>query len=152
MTDESQNPPLPLDLDVPFNDDFSVTNSNTNNMPSSNINMNNIRNPILNRKNILVNSYNPNSDFNLRNQHTTNRNILINNFDSNNKNSTNSNNSDEVNLNNINNNNNNNKDNNTEIRSYRPQPAHHTFFSSFFYINSKNGKISNICQWVCVCV
>lgn len=77
---ETHNPPLPLDLDVPYNDDFNVyspkhdddTNSEDMTFPNSKNH--------LNRKNILINDFNPNSDFNMRDTQR-NRNIIINNFD-----------------------------------------------------------------------
>ncbi|KAG4074252.1 hypothetical protein HA402_008661 [Bradysia odoriphaga] len=77
---ETQNPPLPLDLDVPYNDDFNVyspkhdddTNGEDMTFPNSKNH--------LNRKNILINDFNPNTDFNMRDTHR-NRNIIINNFD-----------------------------------------------------------------------
>lgn len=70
---ESQNPPLPLDLDVPYNDDFNVF-SRSNNKP-------NIRADVSQppRKNIIVNTYNPNSDTELRN--ASHPNIIINSYD-----------------------------------------------------------------------
>jgi disintegrin and metalloproteinase domain-containing protein 10 len=90
LTDH-RNPSLPLDLEIPYNDEMLVRSSAgssasdddqyQNDQPSSNnFNSNNHRN-------ILVNSYNPNSDFNFRNIITkanNNKNVLSNVFDGNN--------------------------------------------------------------------
>ncbi|GAB0087445.1 uncharacterized protein DMENIID0001_017470 [Sergentomyia squamirostris] len=65
---ESQNPPLPLDLDVPYNDDFSIINRNNNRNDDDRGESNGvISRTKSNRQNILVGNYNPNTDFNLRN-------------------------------------------------------------------------------------
>ncbi|XP_055696634.1 uncharacterized protein LOC129797822 [Lutzomyia longipalpis] len=79
---ESQNPPLPLDLDVPYNDDFSIINRNNNrNDDDKGSNAGGIISRTKsNRQNILVGNYNPNSDFNLRNTFG-NRNIIVSSFD-----------------------------------------------------------------------
>lgn len=74
---ESKDPPLPLDLDVPYNDDFSIYSRTNNKHNQGN------RKPDDTRKSILINSYNPNTnDFILRNstQFGTNT-ILSNSFD-----------------------------------------------------------------------
>lgn len=84
---ESQDPSLPLDLDVPYNDDFNVFVRNNNNFQDNknqNINtVNNKKEQQQNKKNILISNYNPNSDFNLRNTNNKNKNIIINNFENN---------------------------------------------------------------------
>ncbi|XP_059610319.1 uncharacterized protein LOC132257444 [Phlebotomus argentipes] len=77
---ESQNPPLPLDLDVPYNDDFSIINRNNRNDDDKGSNAGVISRTKSNRQNILVGNYNPNSDFNLRNTFG-NRNIIVSSFD-----------------------------------------------------------------------
>lgn len=63
---QHRNPPLPLDLEIPYNDDLSVRSSGgsrdeeyQSDQPAS-PNFNN------NHRNIIGNNYNPNSDFNLR--------------------------------------------------------------------------------------
>ncbi len=78
---ETQNPPLPLDLDVPYNDDFNVYSPKNDDDPNNeDMTFPNSKNH-LNRKNILINDYNPNTDFNMRDTQQRNRNIIINNFD-----------------------------------------------------------------------
>lgn len=75
---ESQNPPLPLDLDVPYNDDFSIFRPSNNNKPNIvRADVGGIYPPP--RKNIIVNTYNPNSDHELRNG--TRPNIIVNSYD-----------------------------------------------------------------------
>ncbi|CRK88806.1 CLUMA_CG002530, isoform A [Clunio marinus] len=91
LTDR-QNPPVPLDLEIPYNDEMLVRSRGSSSLndddqyqsdqPSSSLNHNNN-----NHRNILVNSYNPNSDFNFRNIITktpNNKNVLSNVFDGNN--------------------------------------------------------------------
>lgn len=85
LTDH-QNPPHPLDLEIPYNDEMLVRSSGgssssddesyQSDQPSSNINNNN--------RNILVNSFNPNSDFNFRITKTNSKNVITNVFDGNN--------------------------------------------------------------------
>lgn len=84
-----RNPSLPLDLEIPYNDELLVRAGSGSNFddqyqsdqPSANSN---------NHRNILVNSYNPNSDFNFRNiitkssNNVNNKNVLSNVFDGNN--------------------------------------------------------------------
>uniref|UniRef100_A0A1B0EZ19 Uncharacterized protein n=1 Tax=Phlebotomus papatasi TaxID=29031 RepID=A0A1B0EZ19_PHLPP len=79
---ESQNPPQPLDHDVPYNDDFSIINRNNNrNDDDKGSNVGGvISRTKSNRQNILVGNYNPNNDFNLRNTFG-NRNIIVSSFD-----------------------------------------------------------------------
>lgn len=74
---ESKDPPLPLDLDVPYNEDFSIYSRTNNKHNQSN------RKPDDSRKNILINGYNPSSnDFILRNSTQFGSNtILSNSFD-----------------------------------------------------------------------
>lgn len=72
---EENDPPVPLDLETPYNTRFNINDDyQSDQAPSlagTNVN-----------RNVLVNSYNPNSDHNLRNIITkTNRNILTNVFD-----------------------------------------------------------------------
>jgi disintegrin and metalloproteinase domain-containing protein 10 len=100
LTDH-RNPSLPLDLEIPYNDEMLVRSSGgggssasddeqfQSDQPSSN-NLNGHS-----HRNILVNSYNPNSDFNFRNIITkaniNNKNVLSNVYDSNNANRVNNN-------------------------------------------------------------
>ncbi|KAJ6640388.1 Disintegrin and metalloproteinase domain-containing protein 10, partial [Pseudolycoriella hygida] len=74
---ENQNPPLPLDLDVPYNDDYSPNHDEDAN--SEDVALLNSKNH-LNRKNILFNDFSSNSDLNLRDTQR-NRNNMINNLD-----------------------------------------------------------------------
>lgn len=73
---QQEDPPLPLDLETPYNSHFIPSTNNDDyqsDQASPNTNVN---------RNILINSYNPNSDHNLRNIITkTNRNVLTNVFD-----------------------------------------------------------------------
>lgn len=55
---ENQDPPLPLDLDVPYNEDYSIFSRKYNTQNE-------------NRKNILINTYNTKSDLVLRNTSKT---------------------------------------------------------------------------------
>lgn len=86
-----RNPSLPLDLEIPYNDELLVRSSSgssfddqyQSDQPSANSN---------NHRNILVNSYNPNSDIHFRNiitkssnnVNTNNKNVLSNVYDGNN--------------------------------------------------------------------
>lgn len=78
---ESKDPPLPLDLDVPYNDDFNVYSRKNNNNHSNNKNSRN--KPDDTRKNILISDYNSNNEFILRNSthFNSNNNVLSNTFD-----------------------------------------------------------------------
>lgn len=75
---DSRNPPLPLDLDVPYNDDFSVyqrDQQHVNGPATVQAGFAPAPKPAPpSRKAILVSDYNPSSDFNLRLNHTTGRN------------------------------------------------------------------------------
>lgn len=78
---ENHNPLKPLDLDVPYNDDFNVLNNNNENSNKNDSPANSKIDLNHGRKNILFNDYNPNSDFNLRNTNTKNKNIIVSSFD-----------------------------------------------------------------------
>lgn len=70
--DEKHEPPIPLDLETPYNTRINVNDDYQSDQASPNTNVN---------RNILINSYNPNSDYNLRNIITkTNHNVLTNVF------------------------------------------------------------------------
>jgi disintegrin and metalloproteinase domain-containing protein 10 len=69
---EVQEPRLPLDLETPYNTRININDDYQSDQASPNTNVN---------RNILINSYNPNSDNNFRNIMTkTNHNILTNVF------------------------------------------------------------------------
>lgn len=86
MTHDPRNPPLPLDLNMPYNNDYNVFRPSPPpaneiaraaaipSFPSTSFA------PTKNTKGILVSDFNPNSDHNLRNTHT-NRNIIKSAFD-----------------------------------------------------------------------
>lgn len=78
MTDQ-RNPPLPLDLDLPYNDDYNVFSPPVKDIAKAGINAN-IPSGTKNTKGTIVSDFNPNSDYNLRNTHT-NRNIIKSAFD-----------------------------------------------------------------------
>lgn len=69
-------------MDVPYNDDFNVYRPKEENTAET---IDSSKTNSINRKNILINDYNPNSDFNLRNTNS-NRNIITNVYDNNNQN------------------------------------------------------------------
>lgn len=75
---DSRNPPLPLDLDVPYNDDFSVYQRDGSGHRPDTVHVDLAdhapKTAPPSRKSILINDYNPSSDFNLRLNHTTGRN------------------------------------------------------------------------------
>lgn len=74
---ETRNPPLPLDLDVPYNDDFNVYSPPAKDIITAGA-FPAVKPPV--RKSVLVSDYNPNSDHNLRSTHS-NRNIVKANYD-----------------------------------------------------------------------
>lgn len=76
MTDQ-RNPPLPLDLDLPYNDDYNVFSPPAKDVAKAGVA---IFPATKNTKGTIVSDYNPNSDHNLRNTHS-NRNIIKSAFD-----------------------------------------------------------------------
>lgn len=81
QSQEENEPPLPLDLETPYNTKFNINDDYQNDQASSSSSSSSTGTNNVNR-NVLINSYNPNSDQNLRNIITkTNRNILTNVFD-----------------------------------------------------------------------
>lgn len=87
LTDH-HNPSLPLDLEIPYNDELLVrSSSGSSSSDDSNYQSDQPSSSSNNHRNILVNSYNPNSDVNFRNIITktnNNKNVLSNVFDGNN--------------------------------------------------------------------
>lgn len=81
-----RNPPLPLDLEIPYNDELLVRSSGGSS-PNDDDQYQSDQPSSTNHRNILVNSYNPNSDFNFRNiitKNNHNKNVLSNVYDGNN--------------------------------------------------------------------
>ncbi|XP_037910075.1 disintegrin and metalloproteinase domain-containing protein 10 isoform X2 [Hermetia illucens] len=153
---EARNPPLPLDLEVPYNDESNLFPGRSNDRTQDDHNIQDLG-PGFNsdlytksnhNRNIIVSDFNPNSDFNLRSRFGVNsgssnsRNILVNTFH-NTSSSANSNDNRFYNTNNYNKNSNNNgntnfnsnSNSNSSSNGSTSRPSHKTHVE----IITKNG-------------
>lgn len=80
MTDQ-RNPPLPLDLDLPYNDDYTVFSPPAKDIAKAGVDHFPVAGTTTkSTKGTIFSDFNPNSDHNLRNTHS-NRNIIKSAFD-----------------------------------------------------------------------